>query len=40
MTARALKFRQEADKAAGYDLDFFFRQVDRNPSLYERLSNQ
>lgn len=39
MTARALRFRQEADKAAGYDLDFYFRQVDRNPSLYERRNN-
>jgi hypothetical protein len=36
MTARATNFRQKADKAAGYDLDYYFKQVDRDPSLYKR----
>jgi hypothetical protein len=36
MTERAMKFRQEAKKAASYDLDYFFKMVDENPSLYKR----
>jgi len=36
MTERAKKFRQEAKKAASYDLDYFFKQVDQNPSSYKR----
>ena len=36
MTERARKFRQAAKKAASYDLDYFFKQVDPNPSLYKR----
>jgi hypothetical protein len=36
MTERAKKFRQEANKAASYDLDYYFKQVDQNPSLYKR----
>jgi hypothetical protein len=36
MTARAKKFRQEANKAASYDLDYFLKQVEENPSRYKR----
>jgi hypothetical protein len=36
LTERAKKLRQEAPKAASYDLDYYFRQVDENPSLYKR----
>jgi len=36
MTERAKKFRQEANRAASYDLDYYFKKVDRNPSLYKR----
>jgi len=36
MTDRAKKFRLEADKAATYDLELFFKRVDENPSLYKR----
>jgi hypothetical protein len=36
MTERANKFRQTAKKAASYDLDYYFKQVDENPSLYKR----
>jgi hypothetical protein len=36
MTERAKRFRQAATKAASYDLDYFFKQVDENPSLYRR----
>ena len=36
MTERAQRFRREANKAATYNLDYFFKQVDENPSLYRR----
>jgi hypothetical protein len=36
MTDRAQKFRQEARKAVTYDLDYYFKMVDENPSLYKR----
>jgi hypothetical protein len=36
MTERAKKFREAAKKAASYDLDYYFKQVDENPSLYQR----
>src|SRR5262245_23554205 len=36
MTDRAKKFRERATKAASYDLDYFFKQVDQNPTLYKR----
>ncbi|NLX23926.1 MAG: hypothetical protein GXY55_19925 [Phycisphaerae bacterium] len=36
MNERAQTFRQEANKAASYDLDYFFKQVDANPSAYKR----
>jgi len=36
MTARAAKYRHAAEKSAGYDLDYFFKQVDKNPSVYNR----
>lgn len=36
MTERAQKFREAAKKAASYDLDYYFKQVDQNPSLYQR----
>jgi HEAT repeat protein len=36
MTERAKIFRGHAKKAASYDLDYYFRQVDGNPSLYKR----
>ena len=36
MTERAQKYRQAAKNAASYDLDYYFKQVDANPSLYKR----
>ncbi|MDO9527968.1 MAG: HEAT repeat domain-containing protein [Syntrophales bacterium] len=36
MSELAKKFREKANKAASYDLDYFFKQVDQNPSLYKR----
>jgi len=36
MTDRAKTFRERATKAASYDLDYFFKQVDQNPTLYRR----
>jgi len=30
------KFRQEAKKTLSYDIEYYFKQVDENPSLYER----
>ena len=36
MTERAAKFRRAANKAASYDLDYFFKQVDANPSQFKR----
>lgn len=36
MLERAKKFRERANKAASYDLDYYFRQVDQNPSIYKR----
>ena len=36
MTERGTKFRAAARKAASYDLDYYFKQVDENPSLYTR----
>lgn len=36
MPERARKFRERANKAASYDLDTFFKQVDRNPGNYRR----
>jgi len=36
MTERAQKFRATASKAVSYDLDYYFKQVDANPSLYTR----
>jgi len=36
MTERSKKFRQEARKAVSYDLDYYFKMVDENPSLYKR----
>ena len=36
MTERAKKFRQESKEAVSYDLDYYFKQVDENPSLYKR----
>jgi hypothetical protein len=36
MTERAKKYREAARKAALYDLDYYFKQVDENPSLYQR----
>lgn len=36
MIERAKKFREEARKAVSYDLDYFFKMVDQNPSLYKR----
>ena len=34
MAARAKAFREQANEAATYDLDHYFRQVDENPSHY------
>ncbi len=36
MTERAQKYREAANKAASYDLDYYFKQVDANPSIYTR----
>ena len=36
MTERAEKFRATAKKAASYDLDYYFKEVDGNPSQYKR----
>ena len=36
MTERAQRYRQAANKAASYDLDYYFKQVDANPSFYQR----
>ena len=36
MTERAKKYREAARKAVSYDLDYYFNQVDQNPSLYKR----
>ncbi len=36
MTDRAKNYREAARKAVSYDLDYYFRQVDENPSLYQR----
>jgi hypothetical protein len=36
MPERAKSFRERANKAASYDLDYFFKQVDQNPSNYRR----
>ena len=36
MPERATKFRERAAKAASYDLDYYFKQVDQNPALYRR----
>jgi hypothetical protein len=36
MTERAKKYRAAAKKAAAYDLDYYFQQVDQNPALYQR----
>jgi hypothetical protein len=36
MTERAQRYREAAKKAASYDLDYCFKQVDANPSLYKR----
>ena len=36
MTERAQKYREAAKKAASYDLDYYFKQVDADPSLYTR----
>jgi hypothetical protein len=36
MTERAKKFRAAAKKAASYDIDHYFKEVDENPSLYQR----
>lgn len=33
MTDRAKTYREAARKAASYDLDYFFKQVDENPAL-------
>ena len=34
MARRAKKFRQAANKAAPYDLDYYFKRVDANPAQY------
>jgi hypothetical protein len=36
MMSRAKRYRSNAVKAVSYDLDYFFKQVDANPSLYTR----
>jgi hypothetical protein len=36
MTERAQRYRDAAKKAASYELDYYFKQVDANPSLYQR----
>jgi hypothetical protein len=36
MPDRAKKFREKANRVASYDLDYFFKQVDQNPTHYKR----
>lgn len=36
MTERAKKYRATASKAAGYDLEYYFKQVDQSPGNYTR----
>ena len=36
LAERARTFREAAKKAASYDLDYFFKMVDQNPSHYRR----
>ena len=36
LTERAAKYRQRATSDASYDLDYYFKEVDKNPSLYTR----
>lgn len=36
MKDRAKQYREMAKKAVHYDLDYYFKQVDRNPSAYQR----
>ena len=36
LTERAKRFRTAASKAASYDLDYYFKEVDANPGLYQR----
>jgi hypothetical protein len=36
MTDRAKRFRQKADQTLSYDIEHYFKQVDENPSLYQR----
>jgi HEAT repeat protein len=36
LNERAKRYRAAAKKAASYDLDYYFKQVDENPSLYQR----
>ena len=36
MTERAQKYREAAKKSVSYDLDYFFKQAEQNPSLYIR----
>jgi hypothetical protein len=36
MTDRAKNFRERATKASSYDLDYFFKLVDQNPTNYLR----
>jgi len=36
MTGRAQRYREAARKAVNYDLDYYFKEVDQNPSLYLR----
>jgi len=36
MIKRAKKFREEAKKALSYDIDYYFKEVDKDPSQYKR----
>ena len=36
LSERARKFRKAATKAASYDLDYFFKQVDSQPGAFKR----
>ncbi|MCW3054060.1 MAG: repeat-containing protein [Chthonomonadales bacterium] len=36
LSARAKKFRSKATRAASYDLDYFFKQVDSQPNAFKR----
>jgi hypothetical protein len=36
MTKRAKRFREEANRKATYDLDYYFKQVDKSPGTYTR----